>query len=115
MDGADKRILKLLQANCNLSLNEISEQVNLSRNACWNRVRQLEAHGVIRRRVALLDREHLNLDLTVLIAVRTNRHDADWLSAFKSAVKDLPNSGDLPHHGRDRLHAARRGAEHESL
>jgi len=90
MDDADKRILKLLQANCDLSLNEISEKVNLSRNACWNRVRQLEARGVIKRRVALLDREQLNLDLTVFIAVRTNHHEADWLAAFKSAVSDLP-------------------------
>lgn len=90
MDQTDKRILKLLQVDCDLSLNEISERVNLSRNACWNRVRQLEAQGVITRRVALLDRERLNLDLTVFIAVRTDRHDAEWLEAFRSAVRDLP-------------------------
>ena len=90
MDHTDKRILKLLQADCNLSLNEISERVNLSRNACWNRVRHLEAQGVILRRVALLDRERLNLDLTVFIAVRTDQHDAGWLDAFRSAVRDLP-------------------------
>ena len=90
MDQTDKRILKLLQADCDLSLNEISERVNLSRNACRNRVRHLEAQGVILRRVALLDREHLNLDLTVFIAVRTDQHDAGWLDAFRSAVRDLP-------------------------
>ena len=90
MDHTDKRILKFLQADCNLSLNEISERVNLSRNACWNRVRHLEAQGVILRRVALLDRERLNLDLTVVIAVRTDQHDAGWLDAFRSAVRDLP-------------------------
>ena len=90
MDQTDKRILKLLQADCGLSLNEISERVNLSRNACWNRVRQLEGQGVITRRVALLDRERLNLDLTVFIAVRTDRHDAEWLETFRAAVRDLP-------------------------
>ncbi len=90
MDQTDKRILKLLQADCDLSLNEISERVNLSRNACWNRVRQLEGQGVIRRRVALLDREQLNLDLTVFIAVRTDQHDAAWLETFRAAVRDLP-------------------------
>jgi Lrp/AsnC family transcriptional regulator len=90
MDQTDKRILRLLQADCDLSLNEISEQVNLSRNACWNRVRQLEGQGVIKRRVALLDPERLNLDLTVFIAVRTDRHDAGWLEKFRAAVRDLP-------------------------
>ena len=90
MDDADKRILKLVQADSSLSLNQISDRVNLSRNACWNRIRQLEARGVIARRVTLLNRESLNLDLTVLIAVRTNRHDADWLRSFQAAVYDLP-------------------------
>ena len=90
MDDADKRILKILQASADLSLNDISEQVHLSRNACWNRVRQLEARGVITKRVALLDRDSLNLDLTVFIAVRTNQHDAKWLESFQKAVRDLP-------------------------
>ena len=90
MDDADKRILKILQASSDLSLNDISERVHLSRNACWNRVRQLEARGVITKRVALLDRDSLNLDLTVFIAVRTNQHDAKWLESFQKAVCDLP-------------------------
>lgn len=90
MDDADRRILTLVQSDCDLSLNAISERVNLSRNACWNRIRQLEARGIIRRRVALLDREALNLDLTVFIAIRTDRHDAEWLDAFRSAVRDIP-------------------------
>ena len=90
MDETDKRILTLLQRDCAMSLNEISERVHLSRNACWNRVRQLEAQGVITGRVALLDREQLNLDLTVFIAVRTNQHSAEWLANFQAAVRELP-------------------------
>ena len=90
MDDTDKRILTLLQRDCAMSLNDISDRVHLSRNACWNRVRQLEAQGVITRRVALLDREQLNLDLTVFIAVRTNQHTAEWLESFQAAVRDMP-------------------------
>jgi len=90
MDDTDKRILTLLQRDCAMSLNEISDRVNLSRNACWNRIRQLEAQSVITRRVALLDREQLNLDLTVFIAVRTNQHSAEWLANFRAAVRELP-------------------------
>lgn len=90
MDDADKRILKIIQSDADLSLNEISERVNLSRNACWNRIRQMEDRGVIRGRVTLLDRDRLNLDLTVFIAIRTSQHDAKWLEAFRRAVHDLP-------------------------
>jgi Lrp/AsnC family transcriptional regulator len=90
MDQIDRRILTLIQRDAGLSLNEISDQVHLSRNACWNRIRGLEQRGLIRARVALLDREALNLGLTVFIAVRTNRHDAQWLASFKAATRDIP-------------------------
>ena len=79
-------------------------------------MRQLEAQGVITRRVALLDREQLNLDLTVFIAVRTNQHTAEWLESFQAAVRDMPRDHrDLPHDRRDRLPAAGGGAQHEGL
>lgn len=90
LDQIDRRILTLLQRDAGRSLNQISEEVHLSRNACWNRIRQLEQRGLIRARVALLDRHALNLGLTVFIAVRTSRHDATWLAAFKAAVRDIP-------------------------
>lgn len=90
LDDKDRKILTLLQADAGLSLNEIAEQVHLSRNACWNRIRQLEDNGVIRARVTLLDPEALNVGLTVFISVRTNHHTAEWLDAFRAAVRQLP-------------------------
>ena len=90
MDTTDKKILGLLQRDASISLNAISEQVNLSRNACWNRIRQLEKDGVIKARVALLEAEKLNLGLSVFIAVRTNRHDADWLERFSRVARSMP-------------------------
>ena len=76
--------------------------VGLSRNACWRRVKRMEEAGIIRGRVALCDAEALGLGLTVFIAVRTDRHDAEWLDDFMKAVKALPEilgayrtSGDL--------------------
>lgn len=90
MDATDKRILELLQKDASLSLNAISDQVNLSRNACWNRIRQLEKDGVIKSRVTLLDAGKLNLGLSVFIAVRTNRHDVDWLEKFSTVARSTP-------------------------
>ena len=65
-------------------------KVNLSRNACWRRVKALEDGGVIRGRVALLDAARLNLGLTAFIAIRTSQHDQAWLDRFSAAVRDLP-------------------------
>ena len=90
MDATDKNILELLQKDAGISLNAISEAVHLSRNACWNRIRQMENDGIIKARVTLLDPEKLNLGLSVFISVRTNRHDVDWLEKFSTVTRLTP-------------------------
>lgn len=102
IDDIDRRILKELQRDAAMALDALGERVGLSRNACWRRVKALEATGVIRARVALLDPAKLGLGLTVFLQIRAARHDADWLAQFARATRALPEvqgvyrmSGDL--------------------
>jgi len=90
MDEIDRRILRILQADAALSVEQVAEQAHLSRNACWRRIKKLEEEGVVVRRVALVDPEKVGLGLTVFILVRTNQHEANWIAAFKKAIADLP-------------------------
>lgn len=90
LDPTDKTLLRLVQEDASLSIEQLAERVNLSRNACWRRLKRLEDEGVIRARVALADPVKLNLELTVFIAVRTARHEADWAERFHRAVQDIP-------------------------
>ena len=90
MDTFDRKILDLLQRDAGLSVAEIAERVGLSSTPCWRRIRNLEKSGIIKSRVALLDRESLGLGVTVYVAVRTREHSAQWLDAFAAAVKALP-------------------------
>ncbi len=102
IDAIDRRILAELQRDGTLSVDQLSERVGLSRNACWRRVKILEEGGVITGRVALVDAERLGLGLSVFIIVRTSNHDPDWLAKFRGAVISFPEitgvyrmSGDL--------------------
>lgn len=90
LDTQDKAILRELQRDASLSVETLAERVSLSRNACWRRVKRLEDEGVIVRRVALVDPAKLDLALTVVVLVRTSRHDADWAERFRAAVKAIP-------------------------
>lgn len=90
MDDRDREILRELQRDCSISIEELAARVNLSRNACWRRVKLLEEQGLIRARVALLDPAKLNLGLTAFIAIRTSAHDQKWLDLFSAAVRDIP-------------------------
>jgi Lrp/AsnC family transcriptional regulator len=90
IDDIDRALLAALQGDSSLSVDQLSEQVHLSRNACWRRIKRLEEEGIIRARVALLDPAKLNLGLTAFIAVRTAHHEAGWLDKFSAAVRDIP-------------------------
>ena len=90
MDNIDRKILCCLQDDAKISVAEIAQRVGLSATPCWRRIKALVDQGVIRRNVALLDAEKLNVGLTVFAAVKTNRHDPDWLDAFTRAVADIP-------------------------
>jgi Lrp/AsnC family transcriptional regulator len=90
MDDIDLRILACLQKDATTAVSEVSRQVGLATTPCWNRIKKLEANGVIRSRVALLDAAKLNVGVTVFVAVRTNQHNSAWLEKFAEAVASFP-------------------------
>lgn len=89
-DTIDRKILDLLQADAGLSLAEIAERVNLSSTPCWRRIQRLERDGVITGRVALLDPDKVNVGITVFVAIKTDQHNADWLTDFAREVASVP-------------------------
>ncbi len=90
IDSHDISILRELQRDATLSVEELSSRINLSRNACWRRVKLLEEAGIIKGRVALVAPEKVNAGLTVLIQVRTAKHSAEWADRFRAALAALP-------------------------
>lgn len=89
MDKFDRAILNLLQEDASLPVAEIGERVGLTTTPCWRRIQRLEAEGVIRKRVVLLDPAKLNVGVTVFVSVRTGRHSADWLKSFHRLVASI--------------------------
>lgn len=90
MDDKDKKILTLLQEDAMMPVAEVASHVGLSTTPCWRRIQKLEEEGVIRKRVALLDRHKLNVGVTVFVAVKTRHHVTDWLDKFKAALASIP-------------------------
>jgi len=82
--------VQLLQEDASLTARELAEHVGLTPTPCWRRVQNLEAAGVITKRVALVDPVAVNLGVTALVHVRTNDHSAEWLEQFHRAVDQFP-------------------------
>lgn len=90
MDQRDRQILRILQGNAAISLNDLAERCAMSKTAVWRRVRELEAQDVVRERVTLLDAEAMGFGLTIFAMVRTNQHSDAWFSTFEKAVESIP-------------------------
>jgi len=89
LDLNDRKILGELQRDASISLEKLAEKLSLSTNACWRRVKRLEADGVIDKRVALVPPEAVGLNVTVFVAVKTDDHSADWLERFADATSSI--------------------------
>lgn len=90
LDTIDHRILTILQQDATKSVDNISDAVALSRNACWRRIKAMEASGVIRARVVLVDARKVGCPLTVLVLIRTDHHSDTWRRDFAAVVASLP-------------------------
>jgi Lrp/AsnC family transcriptional regulator, leucine-responsive regulatory protein len=72
IDGIDRRITALLQENARIAQSEIAKAVGLAPSAVLERIRKLEARGVISGYVALVDPHVVDLRMLAFVAVRTN-------------------------------------------
>lgn len=70
-DELDARILDALQRNGRVPQVEIAREVGLAPSAVLERMRKLEARGVIRGYAAIVDPKAAGLGLLAFIAVRT--------------------------------------------
>lgn len=90
LDFIDRTLLSLLQRELVQPIAKLAAAVGLTTSPCWRRVQRLEKLGVIKERVALLDRRKLGLNLEVFVEVRFSRDELDSLQNFEEAIRAAP-------------------------
>src|SRR6266704_2789534 len=90
LDRGDVRILDVLQQHGDLSAADVAERVGMTPSTCWRRVSRLQELGVVKHRVALLDREKIGLNVMVFSRVKLSGHGRDALLKFEQAVREHP-------------------------
>ena len=86
IDETDWRILAELQADASLTNVELARRVHLSPSPCLARVKALQAAGVIRRYVALVDAAALGLGLNVFISISLTTQSKEALARFEASL-----------------------------
>lgn len=85
----DIKILELMQENADRSSAEIAEQLNMSQSPCWRRINRLEQEGVIEKKVALVNREALGMDLVAFTTINLSQAGRQNMEMFEAAVAKL--------------------------
>lgn len=90
LDAIDRRILRALQRDASLTIAEIAEEAGLSPTPCWKRIQRLEAAGIIRKRVALVDQDQLGYGVTVFVSMQIGEHSGPEIDRFAEAMRQMP-------------------------
>ena len=90
LDAIDLRILDELQRDGRLSNVALARSVGLSPTPCAERVRALEAAGIIAGYAARLDAQRLDLGLVVFIEIAIDRTSQDAFDQFAAAMMRIP-------------------------
>jgi Lrp/AsnC family transcriptional regulator len=86
----DIAILKIMQQDATLSTAAIAERINVSQSPCWRRINRLEQEGYIQRRVALLDRNTLGMEVVVFATINLTSTGRQNLLQFEQDIVEHP-------------------------
>lgn len=90
LDEKDLMILRLLQENARMSVASIAESVQLSTTPVHERIKRLEATGVIKQYATLIDGTKVRKGLMVICYVSLNQHSKKSGSQFIKLINELP-------------------------
>lgn len=90
LDKKDLQILRTLQENARLTTKELAARVNLSSTPVFERLKRLENGGYIKKYIAVLDAEKLNLGFVVLCRVKLSKLNREIATEFTRIIQDIP-------------------------
>jgi len=90
LDRYSLHILTELQRDSRQTVQQLADAVGLSPTPCWNRIKEMEAAGVIKGYTALVDREKVGLNLAVIVEANLSQHSEELVRRFEEAVATSP-------------------------
>ena len=90
IDTYDRKILDVLQRSGRIQINELAEEIGLSKTPCLTRLRRLEDRGFIRGYRANIDPKKVDLGHLVYIQVKLESTARRALEKFNVAVRGVP-------------------------
>ena len=88
-DVIDLKLMQLLQEDSKQTNKELSNKLNLSVTAVYERVKKLENKGVIKKYVALINKNKVDKSFVAFCHVKLMQHSQDYVVKFEKEVTSL--------------------------
>ncbi len=89
LDAKDIKILNILQEDSTLSVQAISNEIGLTNNPCWRRIKRLQESGIIERNTIAINRKLIGLGTTAFVTLRIDNHNVEWLNRFAKCINEM--------------------------
>ena len=89
LDIIDKKLLELLQTDSKQTTKELSNKLNLSVTAVYERIKKLEKQQFIRGYVALVNKEKVEKDFVSFCSIKLIQHSKNHVIEFEKEVAKL--------------------------
>ena len=89
LDETDRKILRILQCNSDLTVKELAAKLHLSTSPTFERQKRLERDGYIERYMAVVNPHKVGNGIMVLCNIRLKQHSQELIQEFMNVVQNL--------------------------
>ena len=89
LDESDRKILRILQCNSDLTVKELAAKLHLSTSPTFERQKRLERDGYIERYMAVVNPHKVGNGIMVLCNIRLKQHSQELIQEFMDVVQNL--------------------------
>lgn len=86
LDAADLAILGCLYEDARIANKAIAQRVGLAPSSCLERMKRLQAEGIVTGTGVLVDLTALGGNIQAMVAVRLNAHDRNTIASFQTEL-----------------------------
>ena len=90
LDKLDYKILNILQEDNTIAIKDLAERIGLSFTPTYERVKSLKNNGIIKKYVAIVDREKVGYELVAYCNVAIKNKSVEILRDFEEKLNKCP-------------------------
>lgn len=90
LDDKNRHILEILQQDAKLSVKEIASRIQLSFTPTYERIKNMEEAGIIKKYIALVNRQKVGMKVAAFCNVTLKEQSKEALVQFEEEIQTIP-------------------------